>query len=313
MTQPEQKPESAEFRTREAQVADLAFEISDWKSCDDNEDITIARAHIDEAEARGAAEQRRKDAEGVEPACFTDQDDLDRVKKGKSGDIYSSPRPEGVDEDYWPIPLYTRPANVAALGASFAWLVEDMRKKDQSAPPSARFDMLFGNDEVSISEARERLKALGIESLYVTDEWADATEGNELSCADVEALPPLHEDEQKAGWKLASAWDTEDGTIIRHYVRPLCISDQDTANVAALEARVKELEERLHYLTGMGSDNSSSGPRIIDLCFTAFMRRAAGKNEDGGSCDWFNDTRPHIAKQIERIRAAAIREGGEHG
>ncbi|WP_122049858.1 hypothetical protein [Asaia bogorensis] len=240
----EQKPESADFRTREAQ---LASHFGPHFLADFTEEGL--RKELIEAEARGAAEQRRKDAEGMEqPTCYVNAARL-RWHLSHGGSymttISAEPVKASVPHHNLQDGLYLRPANVAALGASFAWLVEDMRKKDQSAPPLARFDMLFGNDEVSISEARERLEALGIESLYITDDWEDATEGNELSRADVETLPPLHEDEQKAGWKLASAWDTEDGTVIRHYVRPLRTSDQGTANVAALEARVKELEAQL--------------------------------------------------------------------
>ncbi|RUT25657.1 hypothetical protein C0V97_10320 [Asaia sp. W19] len=54
MTQHEQKPESAEFRTRADQVRELCA------SCSHEE---VATAHILEAEARGAAEQRQKDEE----------------------------------------------------------------------------------------------------------------------------------------------------------------------------------------------------------------------------------------------------------
>ncbi|WP_122049691.1 hypothetical protein [Asaia bogorensis] len=243
----EQKPESAEFRTREEAIASLAFHLHE-ATCDVCWSIAtiMAEEFILKAEARGAAEQRRKDAEGAEPVAWLIEDrckgDPRRAHTPDSAVTDKAHADKAARFNFKVSALYSRPANITTLGASFAWLVEDMREKDQGAPPSARFDMLFGNDEVSISEARERLEALGIESLYITDEWADATEGNELSCAEVEALPPLHEDEQKAGWKLASAWDTEDGTIIRHYVRPLRISDQDPANVAALEARVKELE-----------------------------------------------------------------------
>jgi len=133
----EQKPESAEFRTREAQVADLAFEISDWKSYDDNEDITIARAHAEEFEARGAAEQRRKDAEGD----YGDWLPIDRAPKDGTT-ILVPVKHIGADVVLWdlngwrettnmllmrdppthwmPLPSFPsedRPANVAALEA----------------------------------------------------------------------------------------------------------------------------------------------------------------------------------------------------
>jgi hypothetical protein len=46
-------------------------------------------------------------------------------------------------------------------------------------------------------------------------------------------------------------------------------------------------------------------PRVGDIAYNAFMRRAVGKNaDDGGPCDWFNDTKPMVDKAIAEIRAA---------
>jgi len=58
-------------------------------------------------------------------------------------------------------------------------------------------------------------------------------------------------------------------------------------------------------------------PRVIDIAYTAFMSGACGKNEeDGGRCDWFNDTKPAVEAAIEKIReelaeARARRIAGE--
>lgn len=112
--------ESVGFRTREEQIARICklFHFPEADALNVTA-ASVIRRNILEAEARGAAaeEKRRKDAEWERPVCFTEQDELDRVKKGESGYIYSSPRPEGIYEDYWPIPLFTRPANVAELEA----------------------------------------------------------------------------------------------------------------------------------------------------------------------------------------------------
>lgn len=44
-------------------------------------------------------------------------------------------------------------------------------------------------------------------------------------------------------------------------------------------------------------------PRVIDIAYSAFMSGAVGKNnEDGGKCDWFNDTKPMVLAQIEKIK-----------
>jgi len=103
----EQKPESAEFRTREAQKTALAEALEDGMSR--HASTEEAERHIAEAEARGAAEQRRKDAEGDDPKAWIVTQGfyvpfvtLDvGLLRGKPHSIVT--------------PLYTRPANVAAL------------------------------------------------------------------------------------------------------------------------------------------------------------------------------------------------------
>ena len=52
-------------RTREEQAETLAFEIALWGKSNLHERSVVAAKNLREAEARGAAEQRRKDAEGV--------------------------------------------------------------------------------------------------------------------------------------------------------------------------------------------------------------------------------------------------------
>lgn len=44
-------------------------------------------------------------------------------------------------------------------------------------------------------------------------------------------------------------------------------------------------------------------PRIVDIAYTAFMSGSIGKNpDDGGPCDWFNDTRPTVMRLIADIK-----------
>ncbi|MBB3256909.1 hypothetical protein [Paraburkholderia sp. WP4_3_2] len=58
-------------------------------------------------------------------------------------------------------------------------------------------------------------------------------------------------------------------------------------------------------------------PRVIDIAYTAFMSGACGKNkDDGGPCDWFNDTKPvveiaigKIRKELAEARAASPQSG----
>jgi hypothetical protein len=44
-------------------------------------------------------------------------------------------------------------------------------------------------------------------------------------------------------------------------------------------------------------------PRVVDIAYSAFMMGRIGKNsDDGGPCDWFNDTKPMVMEQLAKIR-----------
>lgn len=44
-------------------------------------------------------------------------------------------------------------------------------------------------------------------------------------------------------------------------------------------------------------------PRVVDIAYSAFMSGRTGKNkDDGGHCDWFNDTKPMVMEQLAKIR-----------
>lgn len=111
------------MRTRDEQVADLVEALSDEVWVPDHK--SYCEKMILEAEARGAEEQRRKDGEGQEkPRAYehvmtyeTDETN-ERLSYspenafGKPGKDYSAEYPVVIT------PLYTRPANVAALEAA---------------------------------------------------------------------------------------------------------------------------------------------------------------------------------------------------
>ena len=55
-------------------------------------------------------------------------------------------------------------------------------------------------------------------------------------------------------------------------------------------------------------------PRVVDIAYSAFMLGACGKNkDDGGRCDWFNDTKPMVMEKISEIRAALAAQASEGG
>lgn len=44
-------------------------------------------------------------------------------------------------------------------------------------------------------------------------------------------------------------------------------------------------------------------PRVMDIAYSAFMIGRSSKNkDDGGPCDWFNDTKPMMIEQLAKIR-----------
>lgn len=52
-------------------------------------------------------------------------------------------------------------------------------------------------------------------------------------------------------------------------------------------------------------------PRVVDIAYSAFMLGRRGKNkDDGGPCDWVNDTKPMVDAKIAEIRAALARLKG---
>lgn len=43
-------------------------------------------------------------------------------------------------------------------------------------------------------------------------------------------------------------------------------------------------------------------PRVVDVAYSAFMSGRSGKNaDDGGPCDWFNDTKPMVVEAIAKM------------
>lgn len=49
-------------------------------------------------------------------------------------------------------------------------------------------------------------------------------------------------------------------------------------------------------------------PRVIDIAYTSFTLAKQPNKEDGGASDWFNDTKPTVAKMIEKLRKDLVEE-----
>lgn len=54
-------------------------------------------------------------------------------------------------------------------------------------------------------------------------------------------------------------------------------------------------------------------PRVVDIAYSAFMIAKSGKNkDDGGPCDWFNDTKPMVMEQLAKTQKHLVEEAA-HG
>ncbi|WP_025886485.1 hypothetical protein [Asaia prunellae] len=130
MIQNEQKPDSAEFRTLDKMVDEIQERLIDLMLERCYPDYSEIMGWLTEAEARGAAEQRRKDAEGAEPVGYVSRRGLEQLTAGKGASssvqsIYRNP------DNSWPIPLYTCPANVAALEARVKELEAEVKEEQR--------------------------------------------------------------------------------------------------------------------------------------------------------------------------------------
>lgn len=66
--------------------------------------------------------------------------------------------------------------------------------------------------------------------------------------------------------------------------------------------RENEREELISYILQEDLHNRLT-PRLVDIGYTAWSLGRSGKNaEDGGPCDWFNDTKPTVDAMVEKIR-----------
>lgn len=110
MTDEQNKP----VRSRDEQIVDLGARIFVGMR-NHTDSMCEAQRHIDEAEARGAAEERGKIADRQEPSAWTWVHDHGDIGWRREFGIKEPHRCFDFIRDI--APLYTRPSNVAALGA----------------------------------------------------------------------------------------------------------------------------------------------------------------------------------------------------
>lgn len=86
------------------------------------------------------------------------------------------------------------------------------------------------------------------------------------------------------------------GTVAR-------LAKAESTLLAALAEPVQEpCAELIDYILQDDIHNRLT-PRVVDIAYSAFMLAKQGKNkDDGGPCDWFNDTKPMVMEQLAKIK-----------
>lgn len=78
-----------------------------------------------------------------------------------------------------------------------------------------------------------------------------------------------------------------------------------SAELRRLHAENEALKEKLGLVDYVLQDDihNQLTPRVVDIAYSAFMIAKSGKNKDDcGPCDWFNDTKPMVMGQLEKIK-----------
>ena len=113
--------------------------------------------HLAEAEARGAEEQRRKDADGQEPFGYLITEHSGDGNQSATTFTKHPVSPEDMSElQLTSLPVYDRPANVAALEARVKELDEAIQFHDRVKAASVSEKIAVGQDAYNRMDAAMR-------------------------------------------------------------------------------------------------------------------------------------------------------------
>lgn len=91
--------------------------------------------------------------------------------------------------------------------------------------------------------------------------------------------------------------------------------ERQHAEIERLTAENKALRAKIELIDYVLQDDIHNRltPRVVDIAYSAFMIAKSGKNkDDGGTCDWFNDTKPMVMEQLVKIQKHLAEEAA-HG
>lgn len=95
----------------------------------------------------------------------------------------------------------------------------------------------------------------------------------------------------------------------------MAVSGEEALAVAAKLKQAAELQPTQQPLTELveyilqDDIHNRLTPRVIDIAYSAWSFGRSGKNkDDGGPCDWFNDTKPMVTEQLQKIRKDLLAE-----
>jgi hypothetical protein len=73
-------------------------------------------------------------------------------------------------------------------------------------------------------------------------------------------------------------------------------------NSIDITAKLKRESGELAHIFQIADGQNRYRPRILDLCYTAFMTAKGKNSEDGGATDWFTDTLPKLVDEIKKMK-----------
>ena len=107
------------------------------------------------------------------------------------------------------------------------------------------------------------------------------------------------------GYVCLTCIDQKLGSLLGEfgYPEPAAQPMQEPATPESLADKAMRCEKSLVEYILQDDIHNRLTPRVVDIAYSVFMHALQGKNrDDGGQCDWFNDTKPLVMEWLAKIR-----------